>query len=274
MLGPPGVGKSRLIHQIGGWPDEICVDISRDKWWTVEALTHRPREIHLALPFEGLDESASVYDDRWKGVEAFPEPDFARICIPRKKKFILAPNWRAKFVFDFILPPPAWLFANRRERLSSNDVRLVDMDLTEAWIAWQIHTHWRIARFFHQAGLQTMVRPFNTVRPYSFPLLKKISKKSTKPCREEITPGLDWSRVRCVKRWITEASPGIGDLSTGGEAEDPRAMKTRGTDRNLIARQIRSYTALVPFPVSVRQQLLAIESGVAAAGRMLSLRRE
>jgi len=152
VLGPPGAGKSRLIQQIGGWPDEVCVDISMEKWWTVEPLTHRPREIQLALPFEGFDKGLSVYDERWKDAEDLPDVDFQRIRLPKKKKFILAPNWQARFVFDFILPPPSWLLANRRERLSGDDVRLVDMDLTSKWVSWQVHTHWKVARFFHQKG--------------------------------------------------------------------------------------------------------------------------
>lgn len=207
VVGPPCSGKSYLIEKIGGYPNEVAIDISEDKWWTVEPLTHRPREIHLALPFKGFDGGYSVYDDKWKDVETFPELDFGRIKIPHKKKFILAPNWRARFVFDFILPPPLWLYEARGKRLASHDMRLVDMGLTREWVAWQVHIHWWIAWFFYQEGLQVMLRPFNTARPYSFPVLKKLMRKKAKTPDKETTPELDWSKVRHARLWLKEAAP-------------------------------------------------------------------
>lgn len=207
VAGPPGSGKSYLMNKIGGYPGEVCIDISEKKWWTVEPLTHRPREIHFAFPFKGHDEGLSVYDEKFKGMKDLPDPDFKRIQIPHKKKFILAPNWQARFVFDFILPPPGWLFETRKNRLSSGDMRLVDLGLTPEWIAWQVHTHWRVAWFFYQSGLQVMLRPFNTTRPYSFPVLEKILRKNGKRSDKEVTPSLDWSKVQVVKLWFDQASP-------------------------------------------------------------------
>ncbi len=206
-VGPPGCGKSFLIERIGGYPGEVGIDISQKKWWTVEPLTHRPRELHFAFPFKGHKQALAVYDECWKGLKEFPELDFDRFQLPQKKKFILAPNWQARFVFDFILPPPGWLFENRKKRLSSDDVRLVDMGLTPEWVAWQVHVHWRVAWFFQQAGLQVMLRPFNTARPYSFPVLKKVLKKKQDAARQAVTPTLDWTKVRFVKLWFADASP-------------------------------------------------------------------
>lgn len=208
VLGPPGCGKSYLIGKIGGYPDEVAIDISEKKWWTVEPLTHRPREIHLALPFKGFEGGLSVYDEKWKEIKKLPELDYHRIKIPHKKKFILAPNWRARFVFDFILPPPDWLYEKRKQRLSSDDVRLVDMDLTPEWIQWQVHIHWQVAWFFHRSGLQVMVRPFNTARPYSFAVLKKVMQKRGGLSRKKVAPSHDWSKVRFIKSWINETAPG------------------------------------------------------------------
>ena len=208
IIGPPGSGKSGMVKKIGGYPDEICIDISQEKWWTVEPLTHRPRELHFAFPFKGYEEKGlPVYDELFKEMDEFPELDFTRVQIPHKKKFILAPNWRAKFVFDFILPPPAWLLENRKKRLSSGDTRLVDMELSAKWVAWQVNIHWKIACFFHQSGLQVMLRPFSNARPYSFPVLEKILQKKGKASTKTIIPSLNWSKVQIVKLWFNQSSP-------------------------------------------------------------------
>ncbi len=110
VAGPPGSGKSYLIGKIGGWPGEVCLDITMKKWWAVEAFTHRPREIHFALPFIEIDERHSVYDEKLQGVKEFPELDVEQIRIPSKNRFILDPKWRARFFCDFILPPSCLAF--------------------------------------------------------------------------------------------------------------------------------------------------------------------
>jgi hypothetical protein len=206
VCGPPGSGKSYLIDKIGGWPGEVGIDITMKKWWAVEPLTHRPREIHFALPFKGSSERYAVYDEKWSATKKRPGLDIDRIRLPGKKKFILAPDWRARFVFDFILPPPAWLFRVRRDRLHSDDARLVDLNLTPELVAWQVEIHWRLARFLHQSGMQVMVRPFNTVRPYSLRALKKIMQKKGEPAKLKVKPSVNWSKLRNVRAWVAESS--------------------------------------------------------------------
>ena len=184
VVGPPGCGKSCLIQQIRGYPGEVGIDISQDKWWTVEPLTHRPRELHFAFPFKGRRNALPVYDECWKGLQEFPELDFQRIRLPQKKKFVLAPDWRARFVFDFILPPADWLLDNRKQRHDSGDLRLVDLELTPQWVSWQVHVHWRAAWFFHRAGLQVMLRPFNNRQPLFLPGGEESTQEKDRGCRE------------------------------------------------------------------------------------------
>ena len=81
------------------------------------------------------------------------------------------------------------------------------MGLTPQWIAWQVHIHWRIAWFFHHAGLQVMLRPFNTARPYSFPALRKIVRKQHELVEGEVEPSLDWSKVDNVRLWVDRTAP-------------------------------------------------------------------
>ena len=207
VAGPPGAGKSYLIGKIGGWPGEVGLDISMKKWWAVEPLTHRPREIHFALPFKGMAERCSVYEEKWLEMKDRPELDVKRIVIPSKKKFILAPNWRARFVFDFILPPPAWLLKVRRDRLCSGDTRLVDLDLTPELVAWQVRIHWQLAWYLHESGMQVMVRPFNSARPYSLRAIKKIMRKKGKFSKREIKPSLNWAKLSNIRSWVSESSP-------------------------------------------------------------------
>ena len=207
VVGPPGSGKTHLIKKIGGYSGEVAIDITEKKWWHVEPLRHRPREIHFVLPFRGRKSSIPVYDESLKGKKKFPELDLGRIRLPQKKKFILAPNWQARFVFDFILPPPKWLYHARKKRLSSKDGSLVDMDLTLEWVTWQVNTYWSLARFFHDSDLQVMVRPFSTARPYSFPVLETIRRKKTKDSDAKLTPSTNWSKIGNVQCWMNQTCP-------------------------------------------------------------------
>ena len=102
VVGPPGSGKSHLIQQIGGYSGEVAIDISERKWWSVEPLTHRPREIHFTLPFQGQSETIPVYDERFKGEKELPELDLERIQLPQKKNSLWRPiGRRDSFLISF-----------------------------------------------------------------------------------------------------------------------------------------------------------------------------
>ena len=130
VVGPPCTGKSYLIEKIGGYPNEVAIDISEHKWWKVEPLTHRPREIHLALPFKGFDGGYSVYDDKWKGTEEFPELDFDRMFLLKKKDYLYEPPPKypaVNFELSLVIPERRF-FEEIRETVfsASNLVRKVE----------------------------------------------------------------------------------------------------------------------------------------------------
>ncbi|MBT8449786.1 MAG: hypothetical protein KJO69_08855, partial [Gammaproteobacteria bacterium] len=92
-------------------------------------------------------------------------------------------------------------------RYASKDKRLMDARLSKKQIQWQAHVYWQLAWFFHKSGLQVIVRPFNSVRPYSFSVLKKISRNKNKLSKKEITPETDWSKEKNVKAWLQKSAP-------------------------------------------------------------------
>ncbi|NNK96850.1 MAG: serine/threonine protein phosphatase, partial [Desulfobacterales bacterium] len=43
VTGPPGAGKTYYINQIGGWPNEGYLDLTKEGWWRDQTLVYRPR---------------------------------------------------------------------------------------------------------------------------------------------------------------------------------------------------------------------------------------
>ena len=208
VTGTPGAGKSYLLKQIGAVPGEICIDIAMKKWWKIPQLAQRPREVHFALPFKGYKDSYPLYDDAWTQAEDLPKVDLERIRIPKKKKFILTPDWRARFVFDFILPPPTWIYETRRKRFAEGDTRLVDVGISQRLVTWQAQTLWRVADHFDASGLQVLVRPFNVAYPYSFPQLRKALAGKRKWGRRSVLPrGVDIGVEITLRDWIRKTAP-------------------------------------------------------------------
>ena len=53
-----------------------------------------------------------------------------------------------------------------------------------------------------------MLRPFNTARPYSFPVLQKVLRKKTPAAEKPVSPDVNWSKVSFAKRWLEQCAPG------------------------------------------------------------------
>ena len=157
VTGPPGCGKSRLISKVGGWPEEGYIDLTLKNWWRAQSLTLRPREVHLGLPFVGYDKALTVFDREWLEVPVPPKLDFAGIVLPPEKAHFLAVDWRRRFVFEFLIPPPEAILKWRLER-SHRGVYPVDQGVTLEQIKKQVAVYKEAALFFHRSGMLTYVR--------------------------------------------------------------------------------------------------------------------
>ena len=158
VTGPPGAGKSTLIHKIGGWPDEGYVDLSLNKWWTAQSLTLRPREVHLGFPCQGYKEALAVFDEEWNKSLTPPELDLERSVLPPPKRHFLSVNWRKRYVFEFLIPPAERLFEQRVRREKEYGRHHVDKNLTIEQVVNQITIYRMAAVHLQTQGLFVYTR--------------------------------------------------------------------------------------------------------------------
>jgi hypothetical protein len=155
ITGPPGSGKSTVVTQLGGWPEEGYVDLSQKNWWRNRILTFRPREIHFGIPFLGHRESLTVFDKKWL---ISPRPiDFHRIETPPAEAGLLGTDWRSKFVFDFQLPDPESILEKRQGR-TGEGAYPVDEEVTLEQVRLQAAVYADLALYFHRQGLRVLIR--------------------------------------------------------------------------------------------------------------------
>lgn len=157
VTGPPGSGKSKLMEGLGGWPEEGYIDLTLKNWWRANALTFRPREVHLGLPFAGYPDAQSVIDPEWLEAPEPPPLDRSRIILPPRKKHFLSVDWRDRFFFEFSLPPPEeilkWRLERRRQHSHPPD-EMVNIEQVER----QLAVYHEVALYFHQAEMLVYVR--------------------------------------------------------------------------------------------------------------------
>ena len=165
VTGPPGAGKSTLIHKIGGWPDEGYIDLSLKNWWKAQSLTLRPREVHLGFPCQGYPDALAVFENAWAKSQTPPQLDLEKIKIPPPKRSILSVNWRKRYVFEFLIPPAVILYEQRAKREKQYGRHHVDKDMTIEQVVNQVAIYQMAALYFRQHGLSAYIREGTDAHP-------------------------------------------------------------------------------------------------------------
>jgi hypothetical protein len=150
VTGPSGSGKSTHVGRLGGWPEEGCLDLGRRCWWRSRVLALRPREIHLHLPWQPQRLMQT------QGAVAVTA-ELERLPMPPDGSCLLAPSWRRRFLFEFLLPEPEQIFEKRQERARSGS-HPVDRNLSLEQVQAQLRVYEILARHLHRNGFQVLVR--------------------------------------------------------------------------------------------------------------------
>ena len=140
-----------------GWPYEGYVDLSSPNWWRIQALTYRPRELHLGAPFKGCKEALSVLDEYWLENFTTLEMDFRRMLIPPNKTWFLGTDWRSRYVFEFILPPAEEIYRDRMGRAKTG-LFPHDQVVTPEVVEAQVGFYRTIAWYFWFSGMHVYLR--------------------------------------------------------------------------------------------------------------------
>lgn len=157
VTGPPGSGKSWLVRKIRGWPEEGYIDLTFKNWWRAQSLSLRPREVNLGFPFVGHRDALSVFDKEWLEAPSPPELDVARILLPPPKTHFLSVNWRARFVFEFRIPPAGEILEKRLRR-KQRSLHPVDRVVTLDQVENQVAVYQQAALHFARDGILIYVR--------------------------------------------------------------------------------------------------------------------
>lgn len=214
ITGPPGCGKTTVLNAIGGWPEEGYLDISSKEWWKSSIFHQRPRELHLGLPFVGFKEAVPIYDAHTLDDTSYLEIDFFRIPMPQARKHPFAPDFRGRFVFEFILLPADKTYALRKQR-AKKGTHHVDEALTLQKVREELHFYQQLAYFFHQNGMDVYIRDDLNGNPKRIDDPLPSKPVDTDEEAEELYRQLDQIRLRerlLSRSWSTRGNKKLLDL--------------------------------------------------------------
>ena len=157
VTGPPGAGKSHYIEQIRGWPNEGYLDLTQKGWWKDQSLIFRPREVHLGLPFRGIKEAITVFDKDWLNKPIPPELELSRIKIPPARRYFFQSDWRARYIFEFLIPNSTTIYEQRLARQEKGYFP-VDENLSLEMVRNQVAVYREVALYLHRAGVNVYIR--------------------------------------------------------------------------------------------------------------------
>ncbi len=150
ISGPVGSGKTTMVETLHAWPEEGYIDLTMNNWWRSRLLTFRPREVHFGIPFVGHD---TVIHGRWPSSPI----DTKRLYLPPRKTRFFNIDWRAKFVFDFLLPPTESIFESRKTRAKLGS-HPGDADVTLEKVQSEVAAYKALASHFHRNGMKVYIR--------------------------------------------------------------------------------------------------------------------
>jgi hypothetical protein len=157
VTGPPGSGKSTFIGSLGGWPEEGYIDLSLKGWWRARALSLRPREVHLGLPFVGRVQALALFHEDWLAHWRELELDESRILVPPTARHLLSVDWRSRYVFEFLIPTAGTLVRRCRARAQLG-THPIDRSVNPEVVRRQLDIYARVALHLHRRGMTVYVR--------------------------------------------------------------------------------------------------------------------
>ncbi len=212
ITGPPGAGKTYYINQIGGWPNEGYIDLTRKGWWKDQSLVYRPREINLGIPFKGIKEALTVFDKEW--VDASPplQLELDRIkTLPSKKSF-LTTDWQNRYIFEFLIPKPEIIYQRRKARHKEGYFP-VDANLTMDMVERQVADYREVALYLHLAGISVYIRevleePPMRIAEHGEVQLPQWTMSQTRH-RDRLHPLAGWKRLfgkKYLESWVSPST--------------------------------------------------------------------